>query len=149
MSLGEDRKVEDMTRMMTRTAAAAFAVSAVTLGLTGCSSDDGNAALDAYVDAERDRVAESNDTETETSIEPDYPSGVVITYSYLEPIDLPSDPSELDELLGGLAPGFEQECADNIFPAMREAGVEGELSATFGYANDGESAFWSYTCESS
>lgn len=116
--------------------------------VTGCGSDDSNAALDAYVEAERELAAASSDVGTvytEISIEPDYPAGIVITYSYLEPVDA----AEGEAFFGELTGAFEQECTTTIFPAMREAGIEGDLSAEIGFANDGEAAFWSYTCGSS
>lgn len=122
-------------------------VAVAAWGLAGCSSGADNAALDSYIESERELTEASGDvgvTFSEITIEPEYPSTVVVTYTYLEEID----PAEGAEYFEVLEPQFEEECENYVFPSMREAGVEGELSAKFAYAAPDGEVFWTFSCSS-
>jgi len=136
-----------MARTMTRGAGAVLAVTLATMGLAGCAAEDSNEALDAYVEQERAVAASSPDIGeiyNDITIEPVYPAGVTVTYTYADPIDAGEASAYFDQLVGS----FDQECAQQVFPAMREFGVEGDLEAGFAFANPDGSMLWEYTCES-
>ncbi|WP_159599959.1 hypothetical protein [Agromyces humi] len=69
---------------------------------------------------------------------------VFYDYTYASAVDWPTAIDALD----GQRASFDSVCDSTVFPAMRQAGVTGPLSAVYSYT-DGRSEFgpmWSHTC---
>lgn len=144
----------------TTQSAVGIAACALALVLSGCgggttstgtrdsaaqADDASHQALDAYVDAERATIpaylAESPDLYTDVSIEPEYPSGIVFTYVYAEALDQGAAAKYFDNLRDTM----QDLCDNQVFPAMEKAGVTGDLSVTYTYANPDGTQLWTGT----
>lgn len=108
-----------------------------------------NAALDAYLEAERSQVApflEANrDLYSDITISGVYPDMVIFEYSYAAPVDGNEARAHFDSMI----PMLQTLCDDRVFPAMAAAGVTGQLKARYTYYNADGSPMWQKTFEPS
>ena len=99
-------------------------------------------ALEKYADAERSQlpsVMEANPgVFSDIQVEAIEPATIAFTFTYADVMDATATSSNLD----GLAPDLQDACDTSVFPAMRSAGVEGDLQVSYTYLNNDGSEIW-------
>ncbi len=138
-----------MTSKVVRSVLAVFTAVAMAVGMAACSSGSSSAggedALNEYVEAERSAIPEimeqNAEVYTDVQIEPAPPSGVVFTYTYADQLDGPVVAEALDQYASDMEEGLDKD----VFPAMRQYGIKGDLNVTFTYLNADGTEIWSKT----
>ncbi|PKQ25233.1 MAG: hypothetical protein CVT64_11055 [Actinobacteria bacterium HGW-Actinobacteria-4] len=101
-------------------------------------------ALDGYVESERRMIPlifeATGDLYSDIVIDPEYPSTVVFTYTYAEPLD----PEEGAMYFDSAIPDFQSLCDSAVFPAMQRAGVAETVQVVYTYLNPDGSLIWTY-----
>lgn len=108
-----------------------------------------NAALDTYVQAERDTIPAILEATpgmySEVTVESVYPDTVLYRYVYADVLD----PTFAADYFEGMVPTFQSMCDTTVFPGMESAGVPGPQKVTFSFFNVDGSELWSKTFEAS
>ncbi len=111
-------------------------------------SQDGGP-LDRYIQLELDSLdPDSSDLAmySDYSVTPVYPSGVIFSYTYKDPVDAEAVAEIMDMQLGQ---ELQEVSEESVFPLMESLGVPAPQSVTFSYFNADGSEVWSgtYTSE--
>ena len=110
---------------------------------TDQSSSD--AALDAYVQLERDQIPAIMDAYgdyySDVSFDAIYPNTVSYAYYYKEQVD----PAQAGPMLDGQISALQDVLDSAVFPTMIDMGVEGTPGAVYSYYNADGTLIWSHT----
>jgi hypothetical protein len=111
-------------------------------GEQGAGEPASSAALDAYVRAEQVSMAASIDASVYESVGATaiYPSTVVFSYVYANPID----PAAGTEYFDGMITTFQELCDTAVFPAMEEYGVVDPV-VVYQYFGPDRTVVWEHT----